>query len=101
MKMYKEKLALYIALVTLTNGWVSTTFLEDKNKQLQSLVRDNRELKQKLDKYETEGSAYYSSARLWDDGIIGPCQTRKILGYALQVSMNAEIRPTRFGVFRM
>ena len=53
--MYKEKLALYIALVTITNGWVSTTFLEDKNKQLQSLVRDNKELKQKLDKYETEG----------------------------------------------
>ena len=53
--MYKEKLALYIALVTLTNGWVSTKFLEDKNKQLQSLVRDNRELKQKLEKYETEG----------------------------------------------
>jgi len=54
-----------------------------------------------LDKYETEGSAYYSSARLWDDGIISPCQTRKVLGYALQVSMNAEIRPTRFGIFRM
>ena len=36
--MYKEKLALYIALVTLTNGWVSTKFLEDKNKQLQSLA---------------------------------------------------------------
>ena len=53
--MYKEKLALYIALVTLTNGWVSTKFLEDKNKQLQSLVSDNKELKQKLDKYETEG----------------------------------------------
>ena len=53
--MYKEKLALYITLVILANGWVSTTFLEDKNKQLQSLVRDNIELKQKLDKYETEG----------------------------------------------
>ena len=53
--MYKEKLALYIALITITNGWVSTKFLEDKNKQLQSLVRDNKELKQKLDKYETEG----------------------------------------------
>jgi len=53
--MYKEKLALYITLVILANGWVSTTFLEDKNKQLQSLVRDNRELKQKLEKYETEG----------------------------------------------
>ena len=53
--MYKEKLALYIALITLTNGWVSTKFLEDKNKQLQSLVRNNKELKQKLEKYETEG----------------------------------------------
>jgi 3D (Asp-Asp-Asp) domain-containing protein len=53
--MYKEKLALYIALITITNGWVSTMFLEDKNKQLQSVVRDNIELKQKLDKYETEG----------------------------------------------
>jgi len=53
--MYKEKLALYIALITLTNGWVSTSFLKDKNIQLQSLVRDNKELEQKLEKYETEG----------------------------------------------
>ena len=54
-----------------------------------------------LDKYEKEGSAYYSSARLWDDGVIAPCQTRKVLGYALKVSLNAEIGPTKFGVFRM
>ena len=53
--MYKEKLALYIALITVTNGWVSTKFLEDKNKQLQALVSDNKVLKQKLEKYETEG----------------------------------------------
>ena len=53
--MYKEKLALYIALITVTNGWVSTKFLEDKNKQLQALVNDNKVLKQKLEKYETEG----------------------------------------------
>ena len=55
MKMYKQMLALYIVLVTVANGWVSTTFLEDKNDQLLTLVRENRELKQKLDKYETEG----------------------------------------------
>jgi 3-methylcrotonyl-CoA carboxylase beta subunit len=54
-----------------------------------------------LDKYENEGSAYYSSARLWDDGIIAPCQTRKVLGYAIQVSLNAKIEPTKFGIFRM
>ena len=48
-------LALYIVLVTVANGWVSTMFLEDKNKQLLTLVKENKELKQKLDKYETEG----------------------------------------------
>ena len=56
--MYKEKLALYIALITVTNGWVSTKFLEDKNKQLQALVSDNKVLKQKLEKYETEAVSY-------------------------------------------
>ena len=48
-------LALYIVLVTVANGWVSTMFLEDKNKQLLTLGKENKELKQKLDKYETEG----------------------------------------------
>ena len=55
MKMYKQMLALYIVLVTVVNGWVSTMFLEDKNNQLLTLTRENKELKQKLDKYETEG----------------------------------------------
>lgn len=54
-----------------------------------------------LDKYEKEGSAYYSSARLWDDGIIDPAQTRDILGLALSVAANKEIEETKFGVFRM
>ena len=53
--MYKEKLALYIALVTLTNGWVSTKFLEDKNVQVRALVKENKNLKKELSKYETEG----------------------------------------------
>ena len=53
--MYKEKLALYIALVTLTNGWVSTKFLEDKNIQVRALVNENKNLKKELSKYETEG----------------------------------------------
>ena len=54
-----------------------------------------------LNKYEKEGSAYYSTARLWDDGIIDPAQTRDILGLALSVAHNKEIEPTKFGVFRM
>jgi acetyl-CoA carboxylase carboxyltransferase component len=54
-----------------------------------------------LEKYETEGSPYYSTARLWDDGILDPAQTRRVLGLALSATLNAPPRPTRFGVFRM
>src|SRR5688572_16351389 len=54
-----------------------------------------------LQKYETEGSPYYSTARLWDDGIIDPAETRAWLGLGLSVSYNAPIRALRFGVFRM
>lgn len=54
-----------------------------------------------LDKYEKEGSPYYSSARLWDDGVIDPAQTRDILGLCLSVTHNEEFADPRFGVFRM
>ena len=54
-----------------------------------------------LAKYATEGSAYYSTARLWDDGVIDPAQTRAVLGLAISASLNAPIEETRFGVFRM
>jgi len=54
-----------------------------------------------LDKYEQEGSAYYSTARLWDDGIIDPLATRQNLALALSASLNAPIPETDFGVFRM
>lgn len=51
--------------------------------------------------YEHQGNAYYASARLWDDGIIDPAQTRKVLALALSASLNAPISPTKFGIFRM
>jgi 3-methylcrotonyl-CoA carboxylase beta subunit len=54
-----------------------------------------------LDKYEKEGSAYYSTARIWDDGIIEPDQTRDVLGLAIAASMNGDWDQTKFGVFRM
>ncbi len=54
-----------------------------------------------LEKYEKEGSAYYSSARLWDDGVIDPAQTRDVLGLALSSAHNEEFKDTTFGVFRM
>ncbi len=54
-----------------------------------------------LDKYETEGSPYYSSARLWDDGILDPTETRRALALALAAAANAPVAPAKFGVFRM
>jgi acetyl-CoA carboxylase carboxyltransferase component len=54
-----------------------------------------------LAKYETEGSPYYSTARLWDDGVIDPADTRTVLGLAISVAHNAPIEEPRFGVFRM
>lgn len=54
-----------------------------------------------LDKYEVEGSPYYSSARLWDDGVIDPAHTRDLLGLAIATSLNSGIGESKFGVFRM
>jgi acetyl-CoA carboxylase carboxyltransferase component len=54
-----------------------------------------------LEKYEREGSPYYSTARLWDDGILDPAQTRNALALAISAAFNAPIPPPRFGVFRM
>jgi 3-methylcrotonyl-CoA carboxylase beta subunit len=51
--------------------------------------------------YEREGHPYYASARLWDDGVIDPADTRRVLGLALSAALNRPIEPTRFGVFRM
>ena len=54
-----------------------------------------------LEKYETEGSPYYSTARLWDDGIIDPRDTRDILGLCISASLNAPFPDQKYGVFRM
>lgn len=54
-----------------------------------------------IDKYEYEGSAYYSTARLWDDGIIDPVDTRKIIAMGIAMSRNKEIPDQKYGVFRM
>jgi acetyl-CoA carboxylase carboxyltransferase component len=54
-----------------------------------------------LDNYERQGHPYYASARLWDDGVIDPAETRDVLGLAISASLNAPVPETRFGVFRM
>jgi len=53
------------------------------------------------DQYEAEGNPYYATARLWDDGIIAPSETRRVLALAFSAALNAPVRTTRFGVFRM
>jgi acetyl-CoA carboxylase carboxyltransferase component len=54
-----------------------------------------------LDQYEHDGSPYYSTARLWDDGILDPARTREALALALSAAFNAPIPDPRFGIFRM
>jgi 3-methylcrotonyl-CoA carboxylase beta subunit len=54
-----------------------------------------------IDTYEKQGHPYYASARLWDDGVIDPADTRRVLGLAISASMNKEIEETKFGIFRM
>ncbi|BCZ97438.1 TPA: methylcrotonoyl-CoA carboxylase [Legionella pneumophila subsp. pneumophila] len=66
-----------------------------------SLEEEEQFKTQMRSQYETQGNPYYASARLWDDGVIAPQDTRKILGLGLSAALNAPIEDTRFGVFRM
>jgi 3-methylcrotonyl-CoA carboxylase beta subunit len=64
--------------------------------------QDEAEFKQPIiDTYEHQGHPYYASARLWDDGIIDPADTRQVLGLAISASLNKTIEDTKFGIFRM
>jgi 3-methylcrotonyl-CoA carboxylase beta subunit len=98
------------------NARISVMGGEQAASVLATVQRDNLKLKGKdwsaeeeaafkapiIAKYEKEGHPYFSSARLWDDGIIDPRDTRRVLGLALSASLNAPIEPsTDFGVFRM
>lgn len=71
-------------------------------KQLSWSEEEEQEFREPiLDTYETQSHSSYASARLWDDGIIEPAQTREVIARCLAISRNAEIEETRFGVFRM
>ncbi|KAL9415159.1 hypothetical protein AB3S75_043437 [Citrus x aurantiifolia] len=54
-----------------------------------------------VEAYEKEGNAYYSTARLWDDGIIDPADTRKVIGFCISAALNRHVEDTKYGVFRM
>jgi 3-methylcrotonyl-CoA carboxylase beta subunit len=62
---------------------------------------ETRFIKKIVKQYDTQGSPFYSSARLWDDGIIDPIRTRDILGTNLSIALNAPISDTTFGILRI
>ena len=68
------------------------TWSADEEEQFKSPIREQ---------YETQGHPYFATARLWDDGVLDPAQTRRALGLGISASLNAPIAPTKFGVFRM
>ncbi len=68
------------------------TLSDAEEEQLKAPIREQ---------FERQGHPYYASARLWDDGVIDPLDTRRVLGLALALTKSQEMRPTRFGVFRM
>ncbi|HDO27063.1 MAG TPA: methylcrotonoyl-CoA carboxylase [Bacteroidetes bacterium] len=83
---------------------VLTTVKEDqyRSRGKEPPIEEIEELRQRiLAKYEKEGSAYYSTSRLWDDGIIDPVDTRKILAMGIAMSLNKKFPEQKFGVFRM
>ncbi|MDH3995238.1 MAG: methylcrotonoyl-CoA carboxylase, partial [Gammaproteobacteria bacterium] len=74
------------------------------------LARDGKEMSPQeeaefkqpiLDLYEKQGHPYYASARLWDDGVIDPADTRMVLGLSISAALNAPVEESKFGVFRM
>jgi 3-methylcrotonyl-CoA carboxylase beta subunit len=69
-------------------------------KVLTAVGGDPAEEASTIERYEREGSPYHSTARLWDDGVIDPLDTRTVLALGLDAASRAPIEPTTFGVFR-
>jgi 3-methylcrotonyl-CoA carboxylase beta subunit len=102
-------------LFTWPNARISVMGGEQAASVLATVRRDNLEAEGKSwsaeeeeafkapvrERYEQEGSPYYATARLWDDGIILPSETRRVLALAFSAALNAPVPETRFGVFRM
>ena len=85
-------------------GVLFTVKQEQLRRQGEALMDSDAEREFKkptLDKYEHEGSPYYSTSRLWDDGLLDPLETRRVLGLSIAMSMKQPIDPPRYGIFRM
>src|SRR5262252_1019029 len=85
-------------------GVLFTVKQEQLRKEAKALMNEDEERAFKqptLDLYEHEGSPYYSTARLWDDGILDPLETRRVLGLSIAMAMKQPLKPPRYGIFRM
>jgi acetyl-CoA carboxylase carboxyltransferase component len=84
-------------------GVLVTVKRDQLGRQDKQLSREEEEAIRQpiLEKYDREGSPYYSTARLWDDGVLDPLETRRALALGLSAAWNAPVPPARFGVFRM
>jgi acetyl-CoA carboxylase carboxyltransferase component len=82
---------------------LATIRLQQLERQGRTLEQEERDELQRpiLEKYEAEGDPYYSTARLWDDGIIDPVDTRTVVGLGIAASINAPFPEQKRGVFRM
>ena len=85
-------------------GVLFTVKQEQLRNEGQALMNEDAERAFKqptLDLYEHEGSPYFSTARLWDDGILDPLETRRVLGLSIAMAMKQPLAPPRYGIFRM
>jgi acetyl-CoA carboxylase carboxyltransferase component len=82
-------------LKTLKKEQAASTGTNSNHKEFQTIEDEISK------KYETEGSPWYSTSRLWDDGIIDPVETRDILGLAIETASNHSVKPPKYGIFRM
>jgi len=91
------------ARISIMGGEQAADVLATVNRNATSWSDEEREAFKKpiIERFEKEGHPYFASARIWDDGIIAPTDTRRVLGLGLAMAANAPVEETKFGVFRM
>jgi 3-methylcrotonyl-CoA carboxylase beta subunit len=91
------------ARISIMGGEQAADVLATVNRNAGSWTDEEREAFKKpiIERFEKEGHPYFASARIWDDGIIAPTDTRRVLGLGLAMAANAPVEETKFGVFRM
>jgi len=84
-------------------GVLATITQEQRRREGKEWTKEEEDALKKpiIARFEAEGSPYFSSARLWDDGVIDPADSRKVLGLSLSAALNAPMEKTKFGIFRM